>query len=90
MTKSSNPDFEHVAGSFLILATGEYSETDSGGPFVVLRSFTRQQAVDAFEAQWKLTNAWPEDFIGWLIASGYVEDTSPDATWHIGSGAFEP
>lgn len=86
------------AGSLLIIETGIYSDKQWNGPVRLLKTVTKQELVDQFNASpvhrelgddWKDAHE-PGDFLPWLIANGFVEHVDVHA-WHVGySSRFEP
>lgn len=83
-------------GEFLILETGEYSDSTWTGPFIVVREIDKAKVADEYRATcdpdpYTEDAATPEGFIGWLAKSGYIVDVPTAHRWHVGScGEFAP
>lgn len=96
-----------AVGAVLVFETAHYSDKTWHGPVRVLKAFVKQEVVDAFLAARALTGPipvqdesdWsdelephPNEFMVWLVRAGFVEDTAPVHTWHLGEnyGKFRP
>jgi hypothetical protein len=75
--------------TMLMLSTGEYSDYQVHGVFRPLRDFVIGDALAQFKAQFvPEPDAYsnepdPQDFLGWLCASGYIENAGV-AEIHLG------
>lgn len=87
-----------IAGTLLIIETGEYSDKSWGGPVRIVRDFSKAEVAGRFRAEWVRPGGddysrgpEPYAFLPWLIKEGYVEDVAAVHAWHVGSyGDFEP
>lgn len=84
-------------GTLLIVETGEYSDRSWSDPVRVLKDVLKANLVEEFKRKWKKPkDGWrdtpsPDDFLPWLVKTGYVEFVDNVHSWHVGSyGEFEP
>lgn len=79
-----------LAGSLLILSTGEYSDYNYHGPFKVLKGFSRAAAAEAFVIAWPQYRTDVNTARGW---QQFDEDDGPDPSafmdWLIKEGWIE-
>lgn len=84
-----------VAGTLLMIETGEYSDYSFNGPVRVLKDVTKRVLAEKFRAAEPLED-WldapePYDFLPWLVKEGYAEAVDNVVSWHVGSyGEFTP
>jgi hypothetical protein len=83
-----------------MISSGEYSDYQVYGVFRPLKNFTMREALAKFLGYWLTSERaksgedlestpYPDEFIAWLAAEGYIEDIKAQE-FHIGSyGSLE-
>lgn len=77
------------AGTLLIIETGENSDFSWAGPVRIIKDVTKAELVEQFRSDQK-GDPRPDDFLPWLVKTGWAEDVDNVTSWHIGYGKFEP
>jgi hypothetical protein len=93
-----NLDQMFVAGTLLVVETGEYSDQRWDGPVRVLRDFTAREAAEKYITEWVAPKdeEWADlptadGFLPWLVKERFVEAVDNVVAWHVGCySRFEP
>ncbi len=80
-------------GTLLIIETGEYSDSDWGGPVRMLADYTKAELAEQYVKEWKpeydgQTGPDPMDLLPWLIRTGKAEAVDNVETWWVGAYSY--